>query len=442
MNNTPYDQLKVLQQAVREERGRKPPITDLIVLAPQRDPFNAGSETQVAMAEWFAGVFGEVAGTHLRRIHYRLVSRGDVVRADGILYENNANSWAYLNDASRQARYLGLVDPEHLVDRRNPEPHINLAPRLGSEPEWGYELNTHSLDRISTYLGNDIFDPVSVSASASGYLYEEVLQPYHVEVWAEKTTMNDILVPLCRRLGANYVSGAGYQSITAMVGLLSRVGRLHKPTRVLYVSDYDSAGRNMPRQMARHMEFWSMRNGTQGTYDIRVEPIVMTAEQAEKYPAAPDTGAVELDAMEELDPGRLARIVREGVAQFRDPGLFRRVRDNGRAAQELVEEEVAEAIVEELEEAEEIKGEAEEIYERYRARLEELAGELDAELAPLDERIETLQQDVREKLEALEPELPPIPEGELEDEPEDEGWLFDSRREYLEQLDYYKGREE
>jgi hypothetical protein len=38
--------------------------------------------------------------------------------------------------------------------------------------------------------------------------------------------------------------------------------------------------------------------------------------------------------------------------------------------------------------------------------------------------------------------LPPIPEGELEDEPEDEGWLFDSRREYLEQLDYYKGREE
>jgi hypothetical protein len=42
----------------------------------------------------------------------------------------------------------------------------------------------------------------------------EPLQPYHVEVWAEKTTMNDILVPLCSSLGTNYVSGAGYQSIT------------------------------------------------------------------------------------------------------------------------------------------------------------------------------------------------------------------------------------
>jgi len=45
---------------------------------------------------------------------------------------------------------------------------------------------------------------------------------------------------------------------------------------------------------------------------------------------------------------------------------------------------------------------------------------------------------IREKLEALEPELPSLPEGEAF--PEDEGWLFDSRRDYLEQLRYYKGR--
>ena len=56
------------------------------------------------------------------------------------------------------------------------------------------------------------------------------------------------------------------------------------------------------------------------------------------------------------------------------------------------------------------------------------------------DRLKVLQQAVREKLEALEPELPPIPEGELDEEPEDEGWLFDSSREYLEQLDYYKNR--
>jgi hypothetical protein len=144
--------------------------------------------------------------------------------------------------------------------------------------------------------------------------------------------------------------------------------------------------------------------------------------------------------MEELDPGLLARIVRENVAQFRDFDLSHKVHINAREAQRVVDEAVEEAIAEELAAVEEVKGEAEEIYERYRARLEELAGELEEELEPLDDRLETLQQAVREKLEALEPDLPPLPEGELEEEPEDYGWLFDSRRDYREQLDYYNDR--
>lgn len=363
-----------------------------------------------------------------------------MVRTDGKLYENDKESWYYLTIASKHARYLGLVDPEDLVDRRNPSPHIHMAPGFGEGPSWDYDLETSNLDRISTYLGNDdFFAPVRVGTTVDGYHYEEALQPYHVEVWAEKTTMNDVLVPLCRSLGANYVSGAGYQSITAMVKLLrDRVAKLKKPCRVLYVSDYDTAGRNMPKQMARHMEFWSERYATD--YDIRVEPIVMTAEQAEKYPEAPDTGAVELDAMEELSPGLLARIVRENVAQFRDSHLSSKVHEHARLAQQLVRTAVDEAISEELDAVEEVKGEAEEIYERYRARLEGLAGELDEELEPLNRRIETLQHAVREKLEALEPDLPPLPEGETEGAPEDEGWLFDSRRDYLEQLGYYKAR--
>jgi hypothetical protein len=391
VENTPYERLKALQHEIRLERGRKPPIKDLIVLAPQNDPFYAGTGSQWAMAEWFAGIFGQTTGVHLRRIHYRLVARGDVVRHDGVLYENNANSWDYLNNASRFARYLGLIDPEDLVDRRNPAPRIYMSVGFGLGPEWSYEIDTNRLDRISTHLGNSYFPLVQVEAKASGYTYEEALQPYHVEVWAEKTTMNDILVPLCSSLGANYVSGAGYQSITAMVSLLrDRVAQLEKPCRVLYVSDYDAAGRNMPKQMARQMEFWIERYASD--HDIRVEPIVMTADQAKDYPPAPDTGAVELDAMEELSPGTLAAIVRENVAQFRDADLARKIHENAREAQEVVEEAVLDTIADELDAIEEVKREAEEIYERYRAPLQDLAAALDEELSPLDERLETLQQ--------------------------------------------------
>jgi hypothetical protein len=441
-HETPNAALKGLQQALREQEGRKRPAVDLMVLSPQHDPFNSGTPGDIANAEWFAEAFGSATGTHLRRIHYRLVARGDVMRADGKLYENDKDSWNYLNEASRHARYLGLVDPEDLVDRRNPEPHIHMAPGWDLEPDWRYELDTNRFQRIPTHLGGEFryrYSPlVDVSTEVGGYIYEEALQPYLVEVWAEKTTMNDILIPLCRRLGVNYVSGAGYQSVTAMVSLLRRVERLEKPCRVLYVSDYDAAGRNMPRQMARHMEFWSERYGTD--HDIRVEPIVMTAEQAEKYPAAPDSGAVELDAMEELDPGLLARVVHEKASQFRDFDLSSKVHENALEAQRVVNEAVDGAIAEERAAVEGIKGEAEVIYERYRARLESLAAELDGELSPLDERLEELQQAVREKLAALEPDLPDLPEGETEDDPDDEGWLFDSRRDYLEQLGYYKNR--
>jgi hypothetical protein len=173
IENTPYERLKVLQHEIWLERGRKPPIKDLIVLAPQNDPFYAGTEGQQAMAGWFAGIFGQTTGVHLRRIHYRLVARGDVVRHDGMLYENNQNSWHYLNNASRFARYLGLIDPEDLVDRRNPAPHIYMPVGFGIGPEWSYTIDTNRLDRISTHLGNGYFPPVEVEAEVSGYTYEE-----------------------------------------------------------------------------------------------------------------------------------------------------------------------------------------------------------------------------------------------------------------------------
>lgn len=393
------------------------------------------------MAEWFAGLwerFGYTTGVHLRRIHYRILSEGNIHRPDGSLYENNRDHWQWMNRASRHARYLGLINPEDLVDKRNPTPHIHLTPSLWDEgPGWSYELRRERLDRLHSELGNSWRELASVETFISGYSYEETLQPYHVEVWAEKTTMDDILVPLCERLGTNYISGAGYQSITSMVELLrERVSRLGKPCRVLYVSDYDDAGQNMPKQMARQMEFWIRQYAA--SCDVRVEPIVMTAEQAAPYPKAPDTGAVELDAMEAIEPGKLRRIVREHIMQFRDARLVTEMYERAAVAREAVEQAVEDAIEDELEDLEGIKADAEEVYDRYRTRLEVLAAELDAELEPLDERLETLQHAIEEKLADVEPDLPPLPEPEAN--PADEGWLFDSRRDYLEQLRHYKNR--
>lgn len=395
---TPCENLKRLQQAIRLQEGRKPPITDLLVLARQNDPFYAGTETAREQAQWFAELwehFGYVSGVHLRRIHYRILASGDIRKADGKPYENDANSWKYMQAASRQARYLGLIDPEAIVDKRNPDPQLYLTPPEPWEettPGWSYEFEGRQLPGLDPHQLSDALDALTApELYATGYGYRETMQPYHVELWVEKTTMDDILLPIARRTATNYVSGAGYQSITAMVSLLrERVARLEKPCRVLYISDFDAAGKNMPRQMARQMQFWIDQYAAD--CDIRVEPIALTAEQARHYPKAPDSGAVELDAMEALEPGRLARIVRESVGQFRDERLSLKAHDAALNAQDALNEEFESACTDELTELEAIKAEAEEIYERYRSRLEELAVSLDADLAPLQQRLETVQQ--------------------------------------------------
>lgn len=54
------------------------------------------------------------------------------------------------------------------------------------------------------------------------------------------------------------------------------------------------------------------------------------------------------------------------------------------------------------------------------------------------EDLKTLQQAIEAKPADLDPDLPLLPEPETV--PDDEGWLFDSRRDYMEQLRYYKNR--
>ncbi len=140
-----------------------------------------------------------------------------------------------------------------------------------------------------------------------------------------------------------------------------------------------------------------------------------------------------------LSPGELARVVRGIIGQFRDETVRSEVRRREQEAAEAVMEATESVLVEEEARINQIRAEAEEIYERYRVELRDITNRLNAELEPLDERLETIHQAIREKLDVLDPELPPLPEPEVD--PNDEGWLFDSRREYLTQLDHYHGRD-
>src|SRR5262249_36158970 len=97
------------------------------------------------------------------------------------------------------------------------------------------------------------------AVGVQGFEYSPADQPFLLEIWVEKTTMDDVLEPLCRGLSINLVPGAGFQSITSAVNLLQRVARFkdsRKPCRVFYISDFDPAGDQMPVAVARQLQFW------------------------------------------------------------------------------------------------------------------------------------------------------------------------------------------
>lgn len=365
-------------------------VNDLIALAPQNDPFYVGTEGDRAWGEWFADIwrrFGYRSGVHLRRIHYQVVSQDPpVVMPDGQVHENTEACWAKLAAASKKARYLDLVDADDFDDRRNPE-------ALLPDPDARDPLLLHIADNL---YGAEVALPTFPEPPAywvSGY---NGRQPYHIELWCEKSTMNDILEPLCRRYRAGLQIGVGELSITKTLRLVQRIANTGKPTRIFYISDFDPAGTSMPVAVARKIEYFIHKQGLD--LDVRLFPVVLTEEQVRHYqlPRTPiketerrrdsfeerfGEGATELDALEALQPGELRRILVEHIEGYYDTGLERRVREAREALQADLDD-TRQAIIDRHQPAiDELKAE----YDRLRA-------EVEAKMAVYNERLGELWQ--------------------------------------------------
>lgn len=304
-------------------KSNKLSVTDLIALAPQNDPFYMGTKTEVDRAQWFADLWhsaGYINGVHLRRVHYFAVSKG-ITDHKGDPYENTDRCWGYLVLASKNARYLGLVPIEAVHDAKNPNPNQNAYYEHKDNPSF------------------DIYTPSLEDPYISVYGFEiNNTQPYHLEVWCEKSTMNDVLNPVCQKFGANLVTFEGETSITACYELMKRIDDSGgKPTRIFYISDFDPAGKSIPVAMARKVEYmvqyYKQDTDVGKNFEVKVKSLVLTQDQVSTYrlPRTPikktekragkfqksfGTGAVELDALEALQPGQLSEIVTEAMKPY------------------------------------------------------------------------------------------------------------------------------
>lgn len=454
-----YEDIKALAKTT----GRR--IPDLLALSRSNDPFFI-SPAQTQQAEWFAGLWGRFNlqdVVHIRHIHYMLVSQAEpVVMVDGRPYQNTELCWTYLGNASKAARCLGRVAADSLKDARNPD--VTLSREYPARPDCGMRLGFDwmgesmgwNLPRIDTHLADGL-DWSVPGVQVDGYEPTDHDQPFHLELISEKSTMDDVLVPLCADLRINYAPATGFQSITGAVALLKRLRQAHKPGVVFYISDFDPAGSFMPPAVARQLEYW-LPTFAPGL-DVLLLPVVLTLEQVRHYrlPAVPikETdhrqagfkerfgveGATELDALEALHPGELERVIRQAVAPYRDAHAERGAARIAWQAERVANERWKATSASHRERLEQVQEQATAIVGSYSARLEALQAALNAELAPLERELTGLRQAVQAEFDAF------VQQAERPDRytspvalpaPERFAGLFDSRRDYLEQLRFYK----
>jgi hypothetical protein len=311
-------------------------LDTLYTLGSPNDPFMADQDFRSKRAYWVADIFTRFkirSRIHARQIHYRLISQETpILQVDDTPYVNSIDCFNRLCGAIRDARYLGLISTEVIIDRRNPEPIINHAG--GSNVAAEIEIDDGSIDRHDfgpSYAPPDINLPEAVLIQEPS-----IGQPYHLEIWIEKSTMNEVLSPLGREYGINVATFIGEVSATACKNLVDRAIASGKPVRIAYISDFDPAGRDMPISAAVKIDFFAKKSDA--GLDIRLEPVALTEEQCVQYrlPRTPiketenraasfearyGAGATELDALEALHPGVLQKILGEYIDRYYDHDL-------------------------------------------------------------------------------------------------------------------------
>jgi len=435
---------------------------DLLVLAPANDPFNSGTPTNRVMAEWFCRLLSEhdlPPGKHLRRYHYSLATLDKPVNMpDGTRYENTEACWSYLQKASSHARYQGLVDPSQFTDNRNPAAKEYQAfPRSEPLPSW--EIGNYYLWKLPSIHKPNRGTILLPGIYVDGYDYDNGDQPYHLECWIEKSTMDAELDPICAKYNVTKKQGVGFDSVTSVVKMLERAQafmEIDRPIRIFYISDFDPAGYAMPTAIARQIQFWLWREGRQA--DIRLKPLVLTKAQVEEFdlPRKPiketdrrkgnfearlGEGHVELDALAALHPGVFEQIIREAFEDYRDAYLDGELDDAYDEAVAKAEAAWASATADLRAEIDELGARMNEISDRYIPKVDKLREEMDAELAPLQIEMNELKQRAEERLweeiQLLTVDLPARPDPDPAAEAEAEEWLYDSRRTYAEQVDHF-----
>ena len=377
------------------------------------DPFLVGSPKDYEDATWAAGLWDRMMAKrkkplHLRGFHYWVMS-SRVKKPDGNYYTepDPAKDWGYLLRCSQLARYLGIGKWEKLVDLKHPEPSDYDNYWVGSGLSRDGEVNIQA--EMNGKLTGLVDEFLSELLAKSPRFHTEGYQLFHGEVWCEKNSMGFVIEPACRKYGACYqplVGQASIEKVNMAAERAIKAARAGKKVRLFYIADFDRYGWGMVSAVARKLEFFVREE----KLDIKLTRLALNKEHIDKFnlPKAPKHGeeVVELDALEAIHPGELAKIVEEALKPYYDAEKPQIVMDENRRMREKVRAILEEKLRKPLEEA--FSG----------LDLEGIAGEV------------SLKEAINPAFQA------PIPEHKVKED--NIPWVYDSSRKYWAQFEAYQ----
>jgi hypothetical protein len=355
-------------------------MKDLTVLSDQVDPFRLDTPANHRDGRWLADAaqtLGLLTGErkiHLRGLHYAIsMAKTPFFKPDGARYVNDQENWLWLSEtAAKAARWLGHIDFDRIFDKRNAAPIVRRFER--TEP-WPY---------LSVGVDVEIPDAADIEPAVNVLGFFGA-QPYKIVMIGEKASLEEGLAPVAESVEADLYLPTGNISDT-LVHQIAQIGAEDgRPMVVLYFSDCDPSGWNMPIEVGRKLQafranlfpelefrcFRALLTPDQArTFGLPSSPLKPTEARAGKWRDAMGVEQTEVDALTtpEMLP-TLRRLARAAVAPFYDRTLARRVSEARvewvRQAQEVVDNSI------DQEHLDRLRVDAE-------ARLGELRSEIDA----------------------------------------------------------------
>jgi hypothetical protein len=162
-------------------------------------------------------------------------------------------------------------------------------------------------------------------------------QPFRICFIGEKSSLEDVLAPIAKRVGGELILSTGDLSNTLLSGIEQRAAAGSRPLVILYFSDFDPSGYNMPNSVARKLQALRTMRG-HDALQIQVHAAALTYEQVSRldlpstplkeselragaWQAAWNHEQTEIDALAQLQPDVLRQIALDATKPFFDETL-------------------------------------------------------------------------------------------------------------------------